>query len=290
MTQSEQTMFICPSCDTIKKDIGLLSKISSAECKEQKSTLNESPAATILQNFDESFSSNKNFQNQQEDSQAKLSLNSMMSMSSLNEEFPIDFNDRIQMKNFQTIFDYVPFSNNPRLLLKSGSPQSKMTFEQKEMQLIERNRAALKSYIQMVEQQTVDIDEDSMDESSLPKANPPRAHIFRDDNSSYDLNQRQSTEPLSTNNFDDYNTKISIITNQNKVFSKPNQQSQDLQQVNRQVSNLSDIVNFVKSQIDQDHSLNTSYAYSELSSLCIEPTMRDFSQQLKKVKHKQVVQ
>ena len=82
-----------------------------------------------------------------------------MSMSSLNEEIP---EEREQLKSFQTVFDYMtaPANEGPDLQHVRG-----LTQEQREQYLITRNREALSSYVQMIENKAVDVD-DSVDEKA----------------------------------------------------------------------------------------------------------------------------
>ncbi|CDW82701.1 UNKNOWN [Stylonychia lemnae] len=228
-----------------------------------------------------------------------MSINTLLSLSSLNEETPIDFQNQLQSRNFQTIFEYMPFQDN--------SPSSKMTVEEKEQYLIQRNREALKSYLQMVERQTVDIDE-SMDEKLIPNCHPLKQPVL------YDIS---SDRVLTSSDQEQFNTKISLLTTWDNNIIKPQTQatqSQDMSQRNSQnyqqflsfksqqntqdfytksrneitlERRISDISNQGENQCLNSSVLDSSYAYSELSSLCQETTLMEISEQMHKVKHKQ---
>ena len=88
-------------------------------------------------------------------------------MSSLGEEMPGEMMQGrvLQMRGFQTIFDYVPRSTS-HPLPEDITP----TQEQKEIHIVNKNREALLQYTQLVEGRPVDVDEDSFEfhEKRLP--------------------------------------------------------------------------------------------------------------------------
>ena len=89
----------------------------------------------------------------------------------------------LQMRGFQTIFDYVPRPNNHPL-----PEEILLTQEQKEINIINKNREALLQYNQLVEGRPVDVDEDSFDlyERRLPQAHRVKPSLFFEQSSSSD--------------------------------------------------------------------------------------------------------
>ena len=87
----------------------------------------------------------------------------------------------LQMRGFQTIFDYMP-----RTTSQLAPEEILITQEQKEINIINKNREALLQYNQQVEGRPVDVDEDSFEihERRLPQAHRVKPSLFFEKSSS----------------------------------------------------------------------------------------------------------